>query len=602
MKKIALLLALAAIANGAYAQITLSGTSYTQNFDGIGAGLPTGWSVQTGASATTPGTPAAFTGATLVAWRNTTGAFKNFASADGLTATATAADQDAATDRSLGVRQTSAVGDPGAAFVLQIANTSGKSNFQLSFKLQSLDDSSTRTTTWAVDYGFGAMPSMFTAASATGTLTTGNSTFSNNTINVNFGNALDGQAANVWIRIVALTPSTGTNKRASTGIDDYSLTWTNSGAMNYRPNLVSMMPADNSTNVTANANLSMVFDRKVSAGTGNIYLKNETTQATTTIAANAANVNISNYTVTISNTNIVLGNAYHVTFDSTAFDTAGFRSYGIYDTTSWNFSADTAVVGPVLTSINETFDAACAAGGLPTGWIQENVIGTAQKWRCALSNTYLEMNGFSGGNNDNEDWLITPKLNLTMAANPMLYFRGYKGFTGDPIDVLVSSNYTGSGAPSAATWTSLNINFSAATNIWANYSANLTSFQANQFYIAFKYVCSAAAANCAQWRIDSVVVQGTLGINSAAQNNQLPVSVLGHASNTQVLVAYSLTQPAIVTATFYDLAGRKVFAQTAQGVTGANRLSLQPADLPAGLYILQVSDGVNAGVTKVVME
>ncbi len=76
-----------------------------------------------------------------------------------------------------------------------------------------------------VDYGIGATPSSFTAATATGTLTTGNKLLSNNTVNVNFGTALDNQSGPVFIRVVTLTNTSGSGTRASTAIDDYTLNY-----------------------------------------------------------------------------------------------------------------------------------------------------------------------------------------------------------------------------------------------------------------------------------------------------------------------------------------------------------------------------------------
>ncbi len=146
---------------------------------------------------------------------------KNFASGSDLPSTATTLQQSSSTNRSLGIRQTGSLGDPGGAFVLQLANTSGLNTF----KLQSLDITSPRVTTWRVDYGFGPAPSAFTAAAATGTLTTGGSTFTNNTIAVDFGSNLDNRPDDVWIRIVTLTASTGSGNRASTAIDDLSITY-----------------------------------------------------------------------------------------------------------------------------------------------------------------------------------------------------------------------------------------------------------------------------------------------------------------------------------------------------------------------------------------
>lgn len=206
------------------AQITLGPSPYQQDFNSISSGLPAGLSVRTGSTATSLGTSVAFT-TTAVAWNNTSGGFKNFASATDLSGTATSVQQSSSSNRSLGIRQTGTLGDPGAAFVMQIANTTNLKDFELSFKLQSLDASSPRTTTWRVDYGLGSNPASFTAAVASGALTTGGNTFANNTVTVDFGNSLDNKNETIWIRIVAITPSTGSGNRPSSAIDDLSLSY-----------------------------------------------------------------------------------------------------------------------------------------------------------------------------------------------------------------------------------------------------------------------------------------------------------------------------------------------------------------------------------------
>lgn len=242
MKKAFLLLSFVGSSLLAGAQLTLTGTSYTQNFNSIGGGLPTGWSGYTGASSSAAGAVATFNSSTTYGIYADTiscavaivfnDGYKNYPSANAATKDMICADQKTVTDRAFGLRQkggTAPAYDPGAAFVLKLANTTGRTGFSASFKLQSLDTTSPRTSTWAVDYGFGTAPTTFTAATATGTLTTGGLTFSNNTINVNFGSALDNQTSQVWIRIVSLTSSTGSGNRASTAIDDFNLTWTGGG-------------------------------------------------------------------------------------------------------------------------------------------------------------------------------------------------------------------------------------------------------------------------------------------------------------------------------------------------------------------------------------
>ncbi|MCW5898158.1 MAG: T9SS type A sorting domain-containing protein [Flavobacteriales bacterium] len=209
------------------AQVTLGTSPYTQNFNGVGSGLPTGWTVRTGATASALGTAASFTN-TATQWSSIGSGFSNAASATGSTGAESSAVQAASTNRVPSVRQTGAVGDPGAAWVLQVANTLGKENFQLAFKLQQLHATTTdRTVTWTVDYGFGATPSSFTpAATVPAVLQTTQGVFSNVDVTVNFGSALNNQTGPVWIRVVALTGSTGSGSRPRTAIDDFQLSWT----------------------------------------------------------------------------------------------------------------------------------------------------------------------------------------------------------------------------------------------------------------------------------------------------------------------------------------------------------------------------------------
>jgi hypothetical protein len=207
--------------------ITLTTSPLLLNFDGTTPALPTGVTIRIGASATAIGTEATYNNANNYHWATTSSGARSYASGT-LGAGLDSATQATATNRAIGYRQTGTAGtggDPGVAFVFKLANTTGKTNFNLSFLLQSLDAASARTTTWAVDYALGDNPTTFTAVTPTGTVTTGNSTFSSNTVTAAFGTALNNQAQTVWIRIVVLTASTGAGSRATSAIDNVSLTW-----------------------------------------------------------------------------------------------------------------------------------------------------------------------------------------------------------------------------------------------------------------------------------------------------------------------------------------------------------------------------------------
>ncbi len=245
MKKVALLSLLVASCFASQAQYTLSGSSpYSQDFNSIGGGLPTGWGVYSGSSAASIGTFETFSTSTSYGRYNDTtcgtsdvvgGGFKNYPSANAATAGTSCSAQLTISDRAMGVRQVSPTNashpnlDSGAAFVFQISNTAGITNLGASFKLQSLDTSSPRVTTWKLQYKIGT--GAWTDQTVTGAMTTGGHAFSNTPITASFGSALDNKSSNVYLRIVTLDFSSGTGNRPSTAIDDFSLTWSGRAAV-----------------------------------------------------------------------------------------------------------------------------------------------------------------------------------------------------------------------------------------------------------------------------------------------------------------------------------------------------------------------------------
>lgn len=212
--------------------LQLATSPFLLDFNGIASGLPQGVTVKLGATASSIGTgdAALYNSLAPVAWAQFSAGVKNYASATGLAGSASESDQGAATNRALGVRQTSSTGyDPGTAFTFQLDNTTGKNNFQLEFLFQSLDQTTAatpRSATWTVQYGLGDAPATFTTiASSPATLTSAMGTFSTTPVTVNFGSALNNLNQKVWIRIVTLTATTGSGNRPSTAIDDFKLTW-----------------------------------------------------------------------------------------------------------------------------------------------------------------------------------------------------------------------------------------------------------------------------------------------------------------------------------------------------------------------------------------
>src|ERR1035438_9606556 len=140
-------------------------------------------------------------------------------------------------NRCLGIRQIGSFGDPGASFVIKLANTLLYDNFKMSVDLINLDPTSPRTTTWQIQYGIAdpvvGVPAAFQIVPGLNSIFIDNpgSNHWKRVINMSLPNGtinnIDGQ---VWLRIVTLATSTGSGNRETFAIDNFGLTWTTGSA------------------------------------------------------------------------------------------------------------------------------------------------------------------------------------------------------------------------------------------------------------------------------------------------------------------------------------------------------------------------------------
>lgn len=147
--------------------------------------------------------------------------------------------------------------------------------------------------------------------------------------------------------------------------------------------------------------------------------------------------------------------------------------------------------------------------GLTSGLGNFNAISVtgAQAW--VWVNTYgAKMSGYSGGNLDNEDWLISPQIDLAgrvLASLTFSHTGKYFGTKTTEATLWLSENYT-SGNPSTAIWTQITI-----PNYWttdftfiSSGKIDLKSYVGKKINIAFKYLSSPAAAGT--WEIQNVTI------------------------------------------------------------------------------------------------
>ena len=143
------------------------------------------------------------------------------------------------------------------------------------------------------------------------------------------------------------------------------------------------------------------------------------------------------------------------------------------------------------------------------GWSNVNVNGNIN-WSTSTqggaANPYGRISNFiSGANQTCETWLISPAINLSAASNPVLSFRNAFNYSGDPLEVYASTNYT-SGNPSTATWTKLNFTLSGGNWAFVNSgNVNLSAYKTGTTKIGFKYTGTNNSGST--WEIDEVLVK-----------------------------------------------------------------------------------------------
>ena len=138
-----------------------------------------------------------------------------------------------------------------------------------------------------------------------------------------------------------------------------------------------------------------------------------------------------------------------------------------------------------------------------------NVLGD-QEW--GMDRTYIKMSGFVGSSNlANEDWLISPQIDLTKVTTAKLSFdHVVRYFTNPKIDatVWVSRNYE-EGSPSSATWslikTPLPFSNASSWDFQNSGEINLTEYAGDTITVALKYLSTSAKAGT--WEVRNFLVK-----------------------------------------------------------------------------------------------
>ncbi|MBE0661953.1 MAG: choice-of-anchor J domain-containing protein [Bacteroidales bacterium] len=177
-----------------------------------------------------------------------------------------------------------------------------------------------------------------------------------------------------------------------------------------------------------------------------------------------------------------------------------------------------------------------------------SVLGNTRFWNWNLGG-WAQMNGFGSAETE-EDWLILPGINLNNYSGEIMTFESWKRFGSDDannyLKLLYSTDYTGTGDPSAASWNELTFTQPAVEQVWTpSGDVDLSGISGTSVWIAFKYRYE--FGNYRLWQIDNIVIQEVSVENPVSfaattiNSNQINLDFEINASGDDVVIVYNST-------------------------------------------------------------
>lgn len=216
-----------------------------------------------------------------------------------------------------------------------------------------------------------------------------------------------------------------------------------------------------------------------------------------------------NFVDTLSSTKIQLRTSTYANFKNKLIPKGNGNVRGILTKfgSTWQFCArdinDVYGFAPdPYIILKESFSASLGS------FTQYSVTG-AQTW--AWTSYGATITGYASGYFANEDWLISPALDLTQHTNIKFTFESAMnyGTAGQGLKVYYSNDYSGTGNPNAATWNLLTCTLSQGA--WAftpSGDIDLTTLGGAHTYVAFKYDCGTVSSEVSTWELKNVLIKG----------------------------------------------------------------------------------------------
>jgi endonuclease I len=331
------------------------------------------------------------------------------------------------------------------------------------------------------------------------------------------------------------------------GIDDFSISAT--GGADLPPTITTLTPTNTATNVAINTSLTILFNEPIVKGTGNILIKKVSDNSTvqTIDVATATPVTVTGSTATIVISPLLNSTAYYIEIPNTAFTDAALNAFaGFSGSSSWSFTTIAPPLPPAAGIINNNYSFTnCATTFLSEGWSQYSVTGP-QTWACTTVGRTdangIRMSGFTTPTfSVNEDWLISPKFDLTAVSFPTLKFYSRGEFTGNNLQLKVSNNYVSGTDPNTATWVNLNGNFPTVNTWTLSDNIDLSAYPNASVNIAWFF--TSTNVDSKRWTIDDVTIYPGIVLQPCAELTEQPTNLVLTSTSASVSGTYTEIAP-----------------------------------------------------------
>ncbi|MCK9421179.1 MAG: choice-of-anchor J domain-containing protein [Bacteroidales bacterium] len=136
-----------------------------------------------------------------------------------------------------------------------------------------------------------------------------------------------------------------------------------------------------------------------------------------------------------------------------------------------------------------------------TSWIIDLTHGVGNT-PCAKASGF-----WSSSSHVTEIWLLSPPMNFDQYTDEVLSFQTAKYYAGPDLQVLISSDYNGTGNPNDFTWTPLTATLCPGSWVWTSSgNVDVSAYAGANVYVGFKYTSTDTESST--WEVDDIVILG----------------------------------------------------------------------------------------------